>query len=87
MAISFKRLAIIGFGWLFLVLGVVGLVVPFLQGILFLLIGFSLLSVEYAWARRFLERLRDRFPGLSGRADDAYARFRTMFTGWFGGNR
>jgi uncharacterized membrane protein YbaN (DUF454 family) len=41
-------------------LGVVGLFLPFLQGILFVVIGLSLLSSESDRARRLLEWLRQR---------------------------
>jgi len=61
---GWKRLAIITTGWLFIVLGVVGLFLPFLQGILFLLIGLVILSTEYHWARRLLRGVRTRFPKL-----------------------
>jgi hypothetical protein len=59
-----KRLAIIVVGWTFLALGVVGLFLPFLQGILFILIGLVILSKEYHWAGRLVSRLRKRFPRL-----------------------
>lgn len=45
-------------GGVFLVLGVAGLFLPFLQGILFLVIGFSLLSSESEHARRLLVRVK-----------------------------
>ena len=58
-----KRVAFIVVGWMFLVLGAAGLFLPVLPGILFLLIGLSILSVEYEWARRWISALRRRFPG------------------------
>jgi xanthine/uracil permease len=57
------RASRITFGVSCLVLGVVGLFVPFLQGILFMVIGLSLLSRESEYARRGLQWLR----GLVGR--------------------
>ncbi|HEY7402298.1 MAG TPA: PGPGW domain-containing protein [Candidatus Angelobacter sp.] len=57
-----KRLALIVAGWLLLFLGAAGLFLPVLPGILFLLIGLSILSVEYDWARRWVVALRQRFP-------------------------
>ena len=47
-------------GVLLLVLGVVGLFLPFLQGILFLIMGLSLLSTESRHAKRLLEWLQAR---------------------------
>jgi uncharacterized membrane protein YbaN (DUF454 family) len=61
---GWKRAAIMATGWAFLVMGIVGLFVPFLQGILFLLIGLVILSTEYHWARRLLGKVRTRFPKL-----------------------
>ncbi|HKD78948.1 MAG TPA: PGPGW domain-containing protein [Candidatus Angelobacter sp.] len=49
-------------GWLLLFLGAAGLFLPVLPGVLFLLIGLSILSVEYDWARRWVAAIRQRFP-------------------------
>jgi uncharacterized membrane protein YbaN (DUF454 family) len=45
-------------GVAFILLGIAGLFLPFLQGILFLVIGLSLLSTESERARRLLEKLK-----------------------------
>jgi len=58
----FKRVALLVAGWMFLVLGAAGLVVPVLPGVVFLLLGLSFLSLEYAWARRWSSHLLRRFP-------------------------
>ena len=42
-------------GFALLVLGVIGLFLPFLQGIAFIVLGLLLLSREYHWARRLLD--------------------------------
>jgi uncharacterized membrane protein YbaN (DUF454 family) len=65
-----KRLALIVAGWLLLVLGAAGLFLPVLPGILFLLIGLSILSVEYDWARRWVTALRQRFPAADRKIQD-----------------
>jgi len=57
-----KRLAFIVAGWILLMLGAVGLFLPILPGVLFGILGLSILSVEYAWARRWMSSLRRRFP-------------------------
>ena len=57
-----KRVMAVTTGWLFVFAGVAGLLLPVLQGILFLLIGLVILSHEYRWARRLLARIRCRFP-------------------------
>lgn len=65
----FNRWLVIISGWSFVALGVAGLILPILQGVLFLLIGLTLLSTEYAWARKLLQKLRERFPSLAARLD------------------
>lgn len=60
-------------GWIFILLGILGLFLPFLQGVLFLLIGLGLLSTEYEWARNLLARLRRRFPRIATKYDEAQA--------------
>lgn len=57
-------------GWTFLGLGVLGLFLPFLQGILFLLIGLYLLSKSSPWAKYLLERMKMRYPKLSSTFED-----------------
>ena len=54
------RVTRIALGIAFLILGVVGLFLPFLQGILFLVIGLTLLSTESERAQRWLDWLRSR---------------------------
>ena len=46
-------------------LGVIGLFLPVLQGVLFLLIGLFILSTEYVWAQRLLLKIRNRFPAVA----------------------
>lgn len=58
-----KRILLEITGWTFVVLGIAGLFLPVLQGILFLLVGLTILSAEYHWARRWIIKLRERFPG------------------------
>ncbi len=58
------RMAILTFGWAFIVLGILGLFLPILQGILFLAIGGMLLSMESPRAQRIMDRLRRRYPTL-----------------------
>jgi uncharacterized membrane protein YbaN (DUF454 family) len=64
-----KRTAIYISGWGFILLGIVGLVLPILQGILFILIGLFLLSTVSPWAARLLHRIRTRFPRIAKQVD------------------
>jgi uncharacterized membrane protein YbaN (DUF454 family) len=66
-----KRIAVYTVGWGFIVLGILGLVLPILQGVIFLLIGLYILSSISPWAARLLERLRRRFPRTSDQFDKA----------------
>ena len=61
MNVQVKRVAILILGWCFILLGIVGLFLPILQGVLFLLIGLIILSSEYVWAHHLLTKLRQRF--------------------------
>ncbi len=69
-----KRLLILISGWGFIFLGVLGLFLPILQGILFLAIGFYLLSLESPWAHRKIEQMRERYPKLGATFDEARLR-------------
>jgi uncharacterized protein len=64
-----KRILVLIAGWGFIVLGILGLFLPVLQGVLFLLVGLIILSSEYVWAHRLLSRLRERFPKIGHTAD------------------
>ena len=46
-----------------LVLGVVGLFLPILQGVLFLFLGLAVLATENRHAREIVETLKRRHPG------------------------
>ena len=60
-----KRWLLLLSGWGFILLGIAGLFLPFLQGILCLLIGLVILSSEYAWAHNLLNKVERRFPKLA----------------------
>lgn len=72
-----KALALVA-GWTLIVLGVIGLFLPFMQGILFLMIGLTILSSEYVWAHHLLTKVRARFPRIAIFSDRA----REKATGW-----
>ncbi len=68
-------------GWGFVFLGVVGLLLPILQGILFLLFGLVILSSEYVRADRVLEKLRKRFPKFAAHVRQASKKARRLVNG------
>jgi uncharacterized membrane protein YbaN (DUF454 family) len=69
-----KPILIQGVGYAFLVLGVLGMFLPFLQGFLFLAIGMVILARHATWAARLLERFRARYPRAGEMIDNAEAR-------------
>jgi len=80
MRSGFKRGAALVVGWAFILLGIVGLFLPILQGVLFLLIGLIILSSEYVWAHHLLARLR-RYPAVDRTVRSAKARARLWMRG------
>lgn len=58
----FKKIGILVIGWLFIGLGILGLFLPVLQGILFIMIGLAILSSRSEIVKRFLKHLEERYP-------------------------
>lgn len=56
-------------GWGFVVLGILGLFLPVLQGILFLAIGGAILSRQSPWFRGRAKTVRRRYPRAARRWD------------------
>ncbi|MCR4441517.1 MAG: PGPGW domain-containing protein [Peptococcaceae bacterium] len=59
-----KDIVLMALGWFFLLLGVVGLFLPVLQGILFIIIGLYFLSKKSRWAKNLLFRFKSRYPAV-----------------------
>jgi uncharacterized membrane protein YbaN (DUF454 family) len=76
---TIKRIGLLIIGWLFIGLGVIGLFLPFMQGILFILIGLAILSSRSEIIRRFLRHLEERHPHLHEHVEKWKAKVR----GWF----
>ena len=49
-------------GWSLIGLGIAGLALPFVPGIVLILLGLVILSSQYVWAQRVLAWLRRKFP-------------------------
>ncbi|MCH5583905.1 PGPGW domain-containing protein [Shimazuella sp. AN120528] len=73
---SAKQVMIIIGGYFFLILGVIGAILPIMQGWFFFLIGLVMLSKTTPWARRWLHKLRLRFPKLASKADKLVSKWR-----------
>ena len=52
-------------GWTLVFLGILGLFLPILQGVLFLVLGFALLSTESEWVRKRIDAFTFRYPKLA----------------------
>jgi uncharacterized protein len=67
----FRKLAITIAGWTFMVLGVLGLFLPILQGVLFLAVGTVLLSLVSPRIRSLRIKLGRRYPQARKHMDAA----------------
>lgn len=76
-----NRVFVLVLGWALIALGVVGLFVPILQGILFIILGLLVLSRESRTARFWLDRLAERFPTAHERARKVKDKLRYRFGG------
>jgi hypothetical protein len=72
------RISVLVVGWLVLLIGVAGLVLPGIQGIATILAGAAILSVSSDLAHRWMYRALRRWPKLWCRVD----RFREKIHGW-----
>jgi uncharacterized protein len=74
-----KNIALQIIGYLFLVLGVLGLFLPFLQGFLFIVIGLLILAKQAPWAHNLLQRFRNQHP----RAGELIDRAEIKMAAWW----
>ncbi len=74
-----KRAITLTIGGVFILLGIAGLFLPFLQGILFLIIGLAVLSKESKTAHRILQRSKEKYPGIYSKATDWTHKLRRRF--------
>lgn len=56
------------FGWFFIFLGIIGLFLPILQGILFLVIGAIILAPLVPFFHRTLVKLENKYPDIFAQA-------------------
>lgn len=73
---SWKRKAL---GFALLGCGVAGLVLPVLQGGLFIALGLFVLRDQYRWAHRGMERVRQRWPEATAKVEGLEARLIAWF--------
>jgi len=70
ISIPFRKLVIGIIGLTLVVLGVAGLVLPFLPGWLLIIAGLAVLRTEYVWARQLSEGAQKRANRLTRRRQD-----------------
>ncbi len=76
---TIKKVGLVIIGWLFIFLGILGLFLPILQGVLFILIGLGILSSRSEIIKRFLKHLEKRYPEHHQRVE----MWREKMRGWF----
>ena len=86
MTLARKRKLMMAGGWIFLVLGVLGLFLPILQGILFLCVGLILLAKSQPRFRLLKMRLKKRYPKYAATFEAAEARAAAFVKGKFNTN-
>ena len=73
---TLRRIVLLVLGWLLVGLGVLGLALPFLQGVLMILAGLAILSRESRWVRGHVTKYRSRHPALDRRMHEVGERLR-----------
>jgi uncharacterized membrane protein YbaN (DUF454 family) len=76
---KFKKIGILIIGWTFIGLGILGLFLPILQGILFIMIGLAILSSRSESVRRFLKHIEEHYPHHHERMEHWRERIRSWF--------
>jgi len=74
-----KKIGMLIIGWVFIGLGILGLFLPLLQGILFLMIGLAILSSRSDVVKRFLKHLEERYPQHHNRIEIWREKIRNLF--------
>jgi hypothetical protein len=77
------RVTIFLVGWLLILVGVAGLVLPGLQGIVTILAGAALLSLDNELVYRGLRRLLARWPNLWHKVEHFREKAHDRIHGWF----
>ena len=78
----FIRIALLILGWILIILGIAGLFLPILQGVLLIVAGLWVLSLESKTARRLLEKLRHKFPRIDAKLTAWQSRWHARLDRW-----
>lgn len=60
-----ERVALVALGWIFICLGIVGLVLPVVPGAVLIVVGALMVNLRWEWLWRMLEKCRVRFSILA----------------------
>lgn len=69
-------------GWSFIVLGILGCILPFLQGFLFLALGVFVLRDQYVWAADRWSWVSRKWPAAVAKVEGMEERISARFVGW-----
>lgn len=75
------RVALLGLGWILVLIGILGLALPGIQGILTLALGAAVLSLASRSTYRFLRRRLQRWPAAWDRIERFRARVYRFLSG------
>ncbi len=64
-----QRVLLLSAGWFLMALALLGWILPIMPGYLFFALGLLVLSSEYVWAHKIIQKIRTRFPKMSGKMD------------------
>lgn len=59
-----KKILVLSIGIIFIIFGLLGLILPFLQGIIFLSVGFLLLFSRFPKAQLWADKHTEKYPHL-----------------------
>jgi len=74
-----KHIGILIIGWVFIGVGIIGLFLPLLQGILFIVIGLAILSTRSELVKQFLHHIKERYPHHHERIEIMKKKIRHLF--------
>lgn len=74
------RLLLLGIGWVLVLIGIVGLALPGIQGILTIAFGAAMLSVASETVNRWLGKLLARWPRVQQPVDRMRQKIHRLFT-------
>lgn len=66
MKSQLRRWSLYVLAWFCLLIAALSFILPFLPTTVPVIVGLVILSTEYAWAHRWLEKLKNRFPKVGG---------------------